>query len=100
MNELIERKEQRRFAHEPKVVWKRNKPWTSMAAKAVRLLPSVDGPERKVEISIPEADDLFREIRIENRLIALDGKPISLLLGAQLTITLEAETNSAVTGSN
>ena len=35
---------------------------------------SIDGPGRKVEISIPAADDLFREIRIENQLI---GKNVS-----------------------
>lgn len=92
MSALLERKEQRRFPDEPKVVWTRNKPWTSMPARAIKLLPSVDGQNHKVEISIPAADDLFREIRIENKLVDVDGKAVSLVAGAQLTITLEAET--------
>lgn len=99
MLELIERKEQRRFPHEPKVLM-RTKPWKTMSAIAVKLLSSGDGPNRKVEITIPEADDLFREIRIENKLLGLDGKPVSLAVGAQLTITMEAETSGTIPLSN
>jgi hypothetical protein len=96
MSELIERKEQRRFPQEPKVAWTRNKPSVSMPARATRLLPSIDGPNKKVEITIPAADDLFREIRIENRLLGLEGNPISLASGAELTITVEAEISGTV----
>lgn len=39
-----------------------------MPAIANKLISSIDGPERAVEISIPAAEHLFREIRIENRL--------------------------------
>src|SRR5215472_15027680 len=53
MSELIARKEERRFPHQPKIVWARNKPWTRMSAFAKKLLPSLDGPNRKVEIAIP-----------------------------------------------
>ncbi len=67
-----------------------------MAATANKILPSIDGPKRKVEISIPQADDLFREIRIENQLIGGDGKPVALTTGARLTLTLEAEISVTV----
>jgi len=67
-----------------------------MPARAIRLLPSIDGPDRKVEISIPAADALFREIRIENKLFGVDGTSVSLKSGAQLTITLEAESSDTV----
>ena len=50
-----------------------------------------DQPE-KVEIAIPVADDLFREIRIENSFTDVDGGPVSLAIGAELTVTFEAET--------
>ena len=96
LSTLIERKEQRRFPQEPKVAWTRNKPWTSMPAQAIKLLPSIDGPNRRVEISVSAADDLFREIRIENKLIGVDGKSVSLKSGAQLTMTLEAESSGTV----
>lgn len=100
MSELIARKEERRFPHQPKLVWARNKPWTSMSASAKKLLPSVDGPNRKVEIAISAADDLFREIRIENQLTGVDGKPVALAQGTQLTLTLEAEVSGTAPDSN
>lgn len=100
MTELIERKEQRRFPQKPKIVWTQNKPRTSMPASVSKLLPSCDGPNQKAEISIPAADHLFREIRIENKLVGADGKPVSLVAGAQLTITLEAERSGTVPQPN
>jgi hypothetical protein len=100
MSELIERKEQRRFPNQPKVVWARNKPWTSMPATAKKVLSSIDGPKRKVEISVPTADDLFREIRIENKLMGVDGKPVAITAGARLMITLEAEISGTVPDAN
>src|SRR5579864_5552273 len=100
LSELIERKEQRRFPDQPKVVWARNKPWTTMPARVKKILSSIDGPRRKVEISVPAADDLFREIRIENKLMGLDGKPVALTAGAQLMITLEAEISGTVPDPN
>lgn len=100
MSELIERKEQRRFPNQPKVGWTRNKPWTSMHAIANKIFPSIDGPKRRVEISIPAADDLFREIRIDNQLMGVDGRPVALITGARLTVTLEAEINGTVRGTS
>lgn len=95
MSELIERKEQRRFPNQPRLVWTRNKPWTSMSATANKILPSI-GPKPKVEIAIAAADDLFREIRIENQFTGVDGKPVALTTGARLTVTLEAEISGTV----
>lgn len=96
MSELLERKEQRRFPQQPKLVLARDKPWTSMSAIVTKVLASIDGPNRKVEISIPAADHLFREIRIENKLMGVDGKPVELIPGGQLTVTLEGEAASTV----
>lgn len=62
-----------------------------MPATANKILPSVPGPRPRIEISIAAADDLFREIRIENQFTGVDGKPVALTTGARLTITLEAE---------
>ena len=100
ISQLIERKEQRRFPDQPKVVWARKKPWTSMPATAKKILSSIGGPKPRVEVSIPAADDLYREIRIENQLIGLDGKPIALTAGARLTLTLEAEISGTAPDAN
>lgn len=91
MTQLLERKELRRFPNQPKVVLTRTKPSTSMPARVNKVLPSLHEPKPRVEISIPAADHLFREIRIENHFMAPDGKPVMLNAGEELTLTLEAE---------
>jgi len=96
MAELIERKQQRRFQDQPKFAWNRNKPWRSVPAVARKVLPAVNSPNGRVEISIPAAEDLFREIRLENVFNGVDGKAVALASGAQLTITFEAETAGTV----
>lgn len=93
ISELIGRKKKRRFSQQPEVVWVRNKPWISMGARVHKLVPSVEGPNRKMEISIPAADDLFRELRIENRLFGIDGTPVSVVAGTELSVTIEAGKN-------
>jgi hypothetical protein len=39
-----------------------------------------------------QADDLFREIRIENNFTDVAGGPVALTSGARLDVTFEAET--------
>ena len=45
----------------------------------------------KAEISIEEADDLYREIRIENKLESEGGQPAKLKPGAKVEVTIEAD---------
>jgi hypothetical protein len=93
MSELIARKEQRRFEHHPKLVWQRNAPWKTVPAVVTKIVkPAFEGQPAKVEISIGQADDLFREIRIENNFTDIDGGPVALTNGARLDVTFEAET--------
>ena len=92
MSELIARKEQRRFEHHPKLVWQRNAPWKTAPAVVTKIVkPAFGGEPAKVEISISQADDLFREIRIENNFTDVDGGPVALTNGARLDVTFEAE---------
>jgi hypothetical protein len=93
LSELIARKEQRRFKQHPTLVWQRNRPWKTLAAVVKKVVKSVlpDEPD-KVEISITGADDLFREIRIENRFTNIDGSLIELTNGVHVDVTFEAET--------
>jgi hypothetical protein len=51
--------------------------------------PSI--PE-KAQISIEGADELYQEIRIENTLSDVAGKEVRLKQGAQVEVTVEAET--------
>jgi hypothetical protein len=48
-----------------------------------------------MEISTPEADDLFREIRIANDFSSPDGEVVGLQAGTQLEITFEADIRDA-----
>ena len=50
--------------------------------------PSV--PE-KAEISVDGADDLYQEIRIENTLTDQNGKEVRLKEGAEVQVTVQAE---------
>ena len=100
MSELIGRKEQRRFPHQPKVVWARNKPWVSTPAHAKKVIPSFDSRTTKIEISIPSAESLFRDIRIENQFTGVDGSPVALTAGARVTLTIEAEKSDTVPTTN
>jgi len=54
--------------------------------------PAFEGQPAKVEISIGQADDLFREIRIDNNFTDVNGGPVALTDGARLDVTFEAET--------
>lgn len=98
LSELIARKEQRRFRKQPTLIWQRNRPWKTLAAVVKRVVKSVvpDEPD-KVEISITGAEDLFREIRIENRFTSVDGRLIELSKGVHVDVTFEAETGGNTT---
>src|SRR3954471_9627238 len=96
MSELIALKERRRFHQFPALVWQRNKPWKTVSAKVNKVVqPYTPGQSVRVEIALMEAEDLFREIRIENRFTDVDGTPMSLPMGTELEVTFEAETKRA-----
>ncbi len=57
------------------------------------LLPSQ--PE-KAQIDIEGADDLYREIRIENTLTDEHGEEVRLKQGAQVDVSIEADTDATL----
>jgi hypothetical protein len=52
--------------------------------------PLPNEPE-KAEISVDDADDLYREIRIENHLVTDSGEDVALKKGAQVDVIIEAD---------
>lgn len=52
--------------------------------------PHPDMPD-KAEIAVEGADELYREIRIENTLTDEKGNEVQLKPGAQVEVTVEAE---------
>jgi len=61
--------------------------------------PFPNEPE-KAQIAVEGADELYREIRIENTLTNEDGEEVSLKLGAQVEVTVEAEAEATTPKSN
>lgn len=89
LSSLVAKKErrfpERRFSL-PSVT---DKGWKLMPAAITKVIPALDGVE-KIEVMIPEADDLFREIRVQNSFVDRDGNVLGLQAGAQLDVKLEA----------
>jgi hypothetical protein len=56
------------------------------------IIPSPDPREpERVQIGVHGADDLYREIRVENLLKDATGEDVSLKQGADVNVTIEAE---------
>ncbi len=56
------------------------------------LKPVVPSQPEKAQIDIEAADDLYREIRIENTLTDEHGEEARLKQGAQVDVSIEADT--------
>jgi hypothetical protein len=54
------------------------------------------GQPEKAEIAVQGADDLYKEIRIENALVNESGEEVSLKKGAQVEVTIEADPKETV----
>ena len=55
------------------------------------IQPSVAGEPEKAEIEVEGADDLYKEIRIENTLTKDDGGEVRLKKGAEIAVIIEAD---------
>jgi len=71
-----------------------------MSSKANVTLPATvekivkspaPGVPEKAQIAVERADDLYREIRIENKLTDKNGDEVSLKKGAEVDVTIEAD---------
>ncbi len=60
------------------------------------IKPLVSGEPEKAEINIHDADDLYREIRIENAVVDDDGEKAQLKPGAQVDIIVEADSSATL----
>jgi hypothetical protein len=77
------------------------KPKTTRPGEVQKIIKSPHpGMPEKAEIAIEGADHLYREIRIENTLEDENGKKVKLKQGAQVEITVEAETKETVPENN
>jgi len=59
------------------------------------IAPAVPGEAEKAQINIEEADDLYREIRVENVVSDEKGDKASLKEGAEVDVIVEADSDAA-----
>jgi hypothetical protein len=74
-----------------KMTLKRRKRLHGTVQKLIKSLPN---ESEKAEIGIEEAEELYREIRIENELITEDGQKASLKTGAKVDVVVEADSDA------
>ena len=67
---------------------------TTLPGTVEKIIKSVAGEPDKAQISVEGADELYREIRIENTLADANGDKVQLKEGAQVEVTVEAETEA------
>jgi predicted DNA-binding antitoxin AbrB/MazE fold protein len=66
-----------------------------MRGKVQRVLkPFLPSELEKVQISVDEAEELYREIRIENVLSDENGEKVQLKPGAEVDVVVEADINA------
>ena len=68
------------------------KPSVTLPGKVEKIIPGVvpTMPD-KAQIAVEGAEDLYKEIRIENTLQDENGKPVGLKPKAEVEVTIEAE---------
>jgi hypothetical protein len=77
------------------------KPSTTLPGTVEKIIKPIspDEPE-KAQIAIHGADDLYREIRIENTLTDEKGERLSLKKGAHVEVTVEAPLEATIPQSH
>jgi hypothetical protein len=72
------------------------KPAVTLPGTVEKIIPgSVVAPE-KAQISVEDAEHLYREIRVDNTLKDENGKEVALKPGAHVQVTIEAEKDATV----
>jgi hypothetical protein len=70
---------------------KPEKPAVTLPGTVEKIIPENSVQAEKAQISVHAADDLYREIRVENTLKDGKGKKVKLKEGAQVEVTIEAD---------
>jgi hypothetical protein len=69
-----------------------DKPSTTLPGTVEKIIkPIVPGEPEKAQIEVEKAEDLYREIRIDNVLKDEEGEEVALKEGAQVDVTIEAD---------
>jgi hypothetical protein len=67
----------------------------TLPATVEKIIPSAHPREpEKAQIAVNGAEDLYREIRVENTLQDAAGNAVKLKLGAEVEVTIEADSKA------
>lgn len=67
------------------------KPSTTLPGTVEKIIkPMSPNEPEKAQIAVEGADDLYKEIRIENTLTKDNGEKVRLKVGAEVEVTVEA----------
>jgi hypothetical protein len=68
------------------------KPSVTLPGKVEKIIPGlVPAMPEKAQIAVEGAEDLYKEIRVENTLKDENGEEVNLKPGAEVEVTIEAE---------
>jgi hypothetical protein len=74
------------------------KPSVTLPGTVERVIRPIDPNQPdKAQITVQGADDLYREIRIDNTLTMENGEEVSLKVGAHVEVTVEADPKATTT---
>ena len=77
------------------------KPSVTLPGTVEKIIPPLHPSQaEKAQIGIDGADDLYREIRVENTLQDENGKAVALKPGAKVDVTIEANPDSTQPNPN
>ena len=75
----------------------KDKPSTTLPGTVQKIIKPIDPQaEETAEIAIEGAEELYREIRVENTLKDEKGKEVALKEGAPVDVTIEADKKDTI----
>ena len=75
---------------------KAEKPAVTLSGTVDKIIPANSFEDEKAQISVEDAEHLYREIRVDNTLKNSDGKDVSLKVGAHVDVTIEVDKDAVL----
>jgi hypothetical protein len=89
------------MANKPKEDSSTKKAGVTLPGKVEKIIRPADPAEpEKAQINVEGAEDLYREIRIDNVLHNDKGETVQLKPGAEVEVTVEADPSATIKKSN
>ena len=67
-----------------------------MRGKVQKVLKPINGEPEKAQIHLEEAEELYREIRVENEVTDENGNKAKLKPGSEVDVVIEADSSAII----